>query len=132
MQTGNGASIFPTVSPDGRWIVFQSKATDLTVNPSSGYYYQLFAMDFGGFLTGMTNMQAQTNNFIRMLSSNAGLNESFTGAVFSANSRYVAFCGSSSLTLYRHDLYGGGTNLVVCTNCSESILMSAEGRIYRL
>ncbi|NOS70893.1 MAG: hypothetical protein HOP33_13300 [Verrucomicrobia bacterium] len=42
---GNNYSTNPVVSRDGRWVVFQSKATDLVPNTINNSYFHLFARD---------------------------------------------------------------------------------------
>ncbi len=108
-----GNCMFPIFSPDDEWVLFQSKAT-LTTN-TFGNIYQIFAR----------NLKTQTTRFISYKPDGTGLDSDAGSAVFSANSRYVAF--QSSSTIYRHDLQANTTNLVVCEDCMNPSI-TADGR----
>jgi Tol biopolymer transport system component len=125
---GNKSSINPAFSPDNNWALFQSLSTDLTTNVVNGTNYQLFAV-IPPF-DGKNPFPQQGTNVLRLISySNAfrhpGLSADATGAVFSANSRFVAFYATPQNAIYRHDLYANpnsfsdsnANNLLVCTNC---------------
>lgn len=45
IYTANGLSINPIFSPDSRWVIFQSLATDLTYDPDLISGYQLYARE---------------------------------------------------------------------------------------
>jgi Tol biopolymer transport system component len=55
---GNGASSSPVVSPDGRWVVFRSDASDLVPRDTNGTS-DLFVRDM---LTGTTRLVSSTTN----------------------------------------------------------------------
>jgi len=123
---GNGSSINPLFSPDGRWVVFQSQANNLTTN---GYpipqalngWYNLFARDLASNTTTLISADANGLAF----------SGSSTGAVFSSNGRYFAFDGSytensaSVQKVYLFDFLARA-NTLVCTNCFNPSL-SADG-----
>jgi Tol biopolymer transport system component len=93
LQVANGPSTDPSFSPDGRWLLFYSQASDLIANQTGSFIFGLFAFD----------RQANTMRFISRANS-------LTGAVFSANSQYVAFSAYEPLTtiptVYRFDMLG--------------------------
>jgi hypothetical protein len=109
--SGNGLSEYPVFSPDGRWLVFRSAATDLTTNGLPG----LFARDLWSNTTALVSFPPSVLPF----------SSQPTGVVFSADSRFVAFANTNITGLY--DLHTG-TKSVVCTNCRAPSL-SADGHL---
>jgi Tol biopolymer transport system component len=120
LVSGNAAGVgvgglHPLFSPDDHWLIFSSVATDLTTNNSSGFT-NLFAQDLD-------------SNIMRMISVGAGGTSPvgyLRGAVFSADSRSVAFVSRSNLVV-KYD-FASGTNLVVCAGCDNPSL-SGDGRL---
>jgi Tol biopolymer transport system component len=108
--TGSGVSTNLLLSPDGRWVVFQSTARDLTDDPVTGSSLQLYARDLTGPKTHLVSHRGGTPpggpGWYAEISGGA------IGAVFSANSRYLAFYGATSFTGYLHDLWHHTTNVV--------------------
>jgi len=109
-RTGNRQSWRPLTSPNGRWVVFQSHATDLTTNEVLTGRVQLFAR----------NLDARQTKLLTQGTS-AGSSFGATNVVISGNSRHVFFRDTSNYTIYRHDLESEVPlpNRVVCTNCSN-------------
>jgi uncharacterized repeat protein (TIGR01451 family) len=92
--SGNGGSDYPTVSDDGRYVAFESFATDLSPADSNDYY-DIYARD------------RQTGSNILCsphLGGASGGNADSYYALITANGRYVAFLSDSS------DLVAGDTN----------------------
>jgi Tol biopolymer transport system component len=117
---GNGPSILPFFSPDARRVFFYSLATNLTADYLSAPVFRLFSRDL-------------VSDETRLLSINANglpLSDASTGAVVSADSRFVAFyTASSTPTIYRFDFQSSEqTSKVVCTNCSSPAI-SGNGRL---
>ncbi len=123
---GNGASFKPLVSPDGRWVLFQSTATNLT---SPSYTFpanraQEFVRDLKGSNTLLLSFGVD----------GLPLSGTPTSQVFSLDSKVVAFGGKFVLgtngipvaAIYVYDLFTR-TNCLVCTNCQEPSL-DATGR----
>jgi len=111
---GNGSSVAPVFSPDDRWIVFTSVASDLTTNTTGGLT-GLYARDR---LTSSTRMISVGNDG----QTSAGFAH---GAVFSANSRHVAFVTASNAVLV-YD-FESSTSHCVCVACDNPSI-SADGR----
>jgi Tol biopolymer transport system component len=109
--TGNGLSEYPVFSPNGRWLVFRSAATDLTTNGLPG----LFARD----------LWSNTTALVSFPPSALPLSAQPTGVVFSADSRFVAFANTNVVGLY--DLQAG-TGSIACADCRAPSL-SADGRL---
>jgi Tol biopolymer transport system component len=109
---GDSDSLAPIISPDSRWVLFYSAATDLTTDSLAGGYFRIFAHDL-------------SQNQTRLLSG-VSLSETCTGAIFSANSRYVAFYTTNSQTIFRYDFQTQASTLV-CTNCSNPAI-SGDGQ----
>jgi Tol biopolymer transport system component len=108
--TGNGVSTNLVMSPDGQRVVFQSRARDLTDDPVTGSYFHLYARDLAGRRTHLVSHRGGTPPVGG--SWYAEISGGVTGAVFSANSRYIAFYGATNFTGYLHDLLHYTTNLV--------------------
>jgi len=138
---GNKASWKPLVSPDGRWVIFSSLATDLTTNVFPNASVQLFARSVA---SNRTKLLSRDTNGV-------ALSGGASNAVISYDSRYVFFQGASTnFAIYRHDLlsdsvttmtliHQNGTNflqsstvllpnILVCTNCA-SPSPGADGRL---
>jgi Tol biopolymer transport system component len=83
------------ISPDGRWVIFESQANNLTTNNLNGVAVALFARDLSSNVT----------HLVGVLPTAANQGAFFpAGAAISGNSRYVAFpSGNSYLTV--HDLF---------------------------
>jgi Tol biopolymer transport system component len=82
---GNGSSVFPSISADGRYVAFYSFARNL-VTPHTGSYYDIFVYDL------------QTND-IKLVSVNStGVqgNDHSSKPSISADGRYVTFSSSAS------------------------------------
>jgi Tol biopolymer transport system component len=112
---GNSPSIEPLVSPDGRWVLFASLATDLLTNNIPGGVRRLFARDL---LTASTIPVS--------IGPDAGLQWGFAnGDVFSADSRFVAWVSARTNVLVTGLLNQSRT--LVCSNC-ENPSLSGDGR----
>jgi Tol biopolymer transport system component len=127
--TANGPSINPTFSPDSRWVLFQSLATDLTYDTGNVSDYQIYAREIDTKFIKRISYSGSEGTNAFPLSGGA------TNPVFSADARFVFFEGSSNNLIYRHDLLNdmddAGTarrpNLVVCAGCANPSA-SSEGR----
>ena len=126
----NAASLNPAFSPDSRWLIFQSLASDLIDDSAQIATHQLYARNL------------TSSNFIKRISysNSEGTNAPpLTGGAthpsFSADARFVFFEGNTSNLIYRHDLLNdmddSGTarrpNLVVCSGCANPSA-SSDGR----
>jgi Tol biopolymer transport system component len=113
--TGNDNSYSPRISPDGRWVVFESIATDLVANDPDGDRPDLFLRDI------------QANRTI-LLGPGESPVEGGNDAVFSANSQFVAY--TSNREVYVRNLTAATTTLVsVNTNGDPSLGTSDEPAI---
>lgn len=116
---GNGDSVAPRLSSDGRFVVFSSSASDLVTNANSQFYLSVFLRD-------------RSNNTTVLVSSSwsgsgGGNGDSILGQV-SANGRYVVYQSDAS------DLVPGDTNGVTdiflrdtYTGTTRLISMAADG-----
>ena len=108
--------INPIFSPDGNWVAFQSKSPNL-INPSlsSVSSYQIYAR----------NLISNKTYFISFIPTNiaptlTALPGDNTNAVFSGDSRYLAFRSFTNIygnPVCLHD-FVTGTNQLVCSNAS--------------
>lgn len=112
---GSGHSTEPLISPDSRWVLFASTAQDL-VTEAIGGRRSLFARDLTRRVTKLVSVGPD----------GSGQWGYAHGAVFSADSRFVAFVSADS-NLVVHDLLAG-TSRFVCSNGWNPSL-SAEGRL---
>jgi Tol biopolymer transport system component len=112
---GNGPSELPRISPDARWVVFQSRATDLVDPPLADASWEFFARNPWDGTTrhlsaGLPPASPVTNT---------------TPPVFSADSRTVVFPWSET-NLYLHSFEANQTILVSSNGVDAAV--SAEGR----
>lgn len=84
---GNGASSNGIISPDGRWVIFESTATDLVTNNTGGVL-SIFARDL---LSNVTHLVSAVSPLVGPTPVNCYP----ASARISGNSRYVAFALSS-------------------------------------
>jgi Tol biopolymer transport system component len=111
-QSGNAASFNPRISPDGRFVVFDSTATDLVPNSTNGTQ-ETFVRD----------LQTNTTSLVSVDQSGSGAaNLPSFGEAISADGRLVAFVTNASNVgslpsggheqLYVRDLIAQTTTLV--------------------
>lgn len=106
---GNSFSTEPILSPDARWVLFASKASDLTTNNTGGAR-NLFARDLIASNTTLVSIGPDGSDQWGYVN----------GATFSTNSRYVAWVSGSSNILVTDLL--NHTSVVVCANCERPSL----------
>src|SRR6266446_5992680 len=108
---GNGHSVSPVISADGRYVAFESEAANLVANDTNGVS-DVFVRD----------LQSGTTTMLSVNSSGAGAgNGASTSPLISADGRYVAFVSSASdlvandtnaaLDVFVRDLQSGTTTL---------------------
>ncbi len=107
---GNDRSFDPMLSPDGRWVVFRSRATDLLATNILfvGLRYRLYARDLASNTTTLISWEQNSPDC--------------TGVGFSASGRYFAYsgkdytcCSSAVERIYLYD-FQTQTNVVVSDN----------------
>ncbi|HUR46011.1 MAG TPA: hypothetical protein VMZ27_09075 [Candidatus Saccharimonadales bacterium] len=124
-NTANGDSINPLISSDGRWILFQSLASDLTTNLHPEFSLQEYVRDL-----------STSNTFLISYGPNGQTMAGTAGShVFSLNGRVAAFGGrfnldGSALTpvVFVYDLYAKA-NALICTNCQNPSLDAGGTRV---
>ena len=112
---GNAASEVPTLGPDGRWVVFHSRANDLVDPPTAFGGWQIYARD-------------PWNGVTRSLSGpigEAGPTTNLPPALFSRDGTVALFPWTQA-RWYRHVFAVNATD-AFCTNCAEPSV-SADGR----
>jgi hypothetical protein len=106
------------ISPDGRWVIFESQANNLTTNNLGGVAVALFARDLSSNLThlvGVLPTAANQGSFFP------------AGAAISGNSRYVAFPSANNF-LTVHDLFTR-TSVVAEDPIVANPSLSGTGRV---
>jgi Tol biopolymer transport system component len=115
--TGNGASMNPQFSPNGRWLVFQSLATDLTTNLVSPGYGQLFGY----------HLPTRTTHLLSCRPDGTGLTNHAQAPSFSGDGHYLFYHSVPDYCGYRYDLWAGETALVTSEIvCSNGLTLSAN------
>ena len=111
-QPGDGASIAPSISADGRYVAFESAADNLVPGDANASH-DIFVMDLRSGLVRLASarsdgVQADRGGFAPAISADGGM------VVFmSPATNLVAGASGGSLTqIYRKDLSGGGVSLV--------------------
>jgi Tol biopolymer transport system component len=113
---GTGYSVNPLFSPDDHWLVFASTAFDLVTNVLDGKTAYLFARD----------LHSDTTRLISVGFDGISPVAYSRGAVFSADSRHLAFVDTNDyVQLYD---FCTGRSTLVCTDCANPSI-SADGRI---
>jgi hypothetical protein len=92
---GDNVSSNGMISPDGRWVVFESRAQNLTTNFAPGSPFALFARDLWSNTTHLVSVGPTGNGQWGYVPGSATI---------SGNSRYVAF-SSGNIYLTVHDLH---------------------------
>jgi len=133
---GNASSFLPSVSADGRYVAFESVATNLIANDTNGAVRDIFMHDR---ITGSTTVVSVSSN------STQGNASSFLPSV-SADGRYVAFESDATnliandtngavRDIFMHDRTTGSTTVVSVNSnrtqgnaSSFSPSVSADGR----
>ncbi|PYJ56499.1 MAG: hypothetical protein DME24_22060 [Verrucomicrobia bacterium] len=107
--SGNGGSDWPTMTPDGRWVAFVSKATNLVAGASNNLG-DIYARD----LVSGTTIWVGTNVAAIMSGVNSQSHPiNSYNPVVSDNGNYVAFKSvGAALLVLRHNLQTGATDLV--------------------
>ncbi|MHB8169048.1 MAG: calcium-binding protein, partial [Thermoleophilia bacterium] len=111
-QPGDGASIAPSISADGRYVAFESAADNLVPGDANASH-DVFVTDLRSGLVRLASarsdgVQADRGGFAPAISADGGM------VVFmSPATNLVAGASDGSLTqIYRKDLSGGGVTLV--------------------
>ncbi|HKI72966.1 MAG TPA: hypothetical protein VKA81_11345 [Verrucomicrobiae bacterium] len=116
--SGNGASDSPTMTPDGRWVAFMSKAANLVAGATNNLG-DIYARD----LVSGTTVWVGTNVAAIMSGVNSQSHPiNSYNPVVSDNGNYVAFksIGAAQLVL-RHNLQTGATDLVSTNTVGNTI-----------
>lgn len=113
--SGNGPSTNAVLSPDDRWVVFESTSTDLTESNSTSGTPSLFGRDLHSNRTEISSVGPDGNPQWGVRGR----------AAFSGNSRFVALVGMN-LTAIRRDLELK-TSTLICSGC-DSLSLSGDGR----
>lgn len=122
--TGNDAAYFCSLSPDGRYIAFESRATNLVANDINGPLYDVFLRDT---LVNSTALVSANCN-----GTGSGNGNSYSGQV-SSDGRYITFASwawdlangdysAGVRNLFRRDLLTGQTVLV-----SQNLTLAGGG-----
>lgn len=115
-SAANGPSESPLITPDGRKVLFQSRASNLTSPSSGGIGYRLYLRD----------LDAKTTQLISPPSSRPNRTALASNVVLSHDGQSVAFAIESPSSIYLR-AFSETTNRLVCTNCFAPAL-SADGR----
>ena len=127
-ESGNGLSLNPSISADGRYVVFESYATDLVPGFGSGQYVDLYVRDLQTGTTEPVNVDTGRSDDLLL------------GYQFSADGRSVAFETANSVLMqddiFVRELAAHTTSLVSVSsdghsrgnNSSTTPVISADGR----
>ena len=101
---GDRDSVFPQISPDGRYVAFESEATDLVSNDLGFEQHQVYVRD----------MQAGTTTLVSQSSAGATGNDrsTLTGYPFTADGRSIVFT-SRAFNLVASDPNDGNSDVFV-------------------
>jgi Tol biopolymer transport system component len=145
LAVGNGPSINPVFSPDSSWILFQSRATDLTgqtLPPQA--QYQLYGRGVWstnvplpgciGLFPGRGYSPTKLISYVTIASPALGgtsaelpLPGGAANPRFSADSRFVAFEGGTN-SIFRHDLLAQDV-LIVTQSVGTGVSLTNRARV---
>jgi hypothetical protein len=131
---GNGASYYPRISANGRYVTFFSAATNLFASDVNGDVYDILLRD----------LVANTTELVSVTASGTQGNQNCTYPVISSDGRYVAFSSSATNMvsgdtngqedIFLRDRTGGSTSRVSVSstgvqanNVSSNAAISADG-----
>jgi Tol biopolymer transport system component len=119
---GNGDSDSPALTPDGRWLAFSSKATNLVVGVTN-YQGEIYVRDLANGAT--TWVSANSAAVMRSITNAPNRSITSFNPVISADGMFVAFksLGAASLLL-RHNLQTGNTDLVSSNAVGSAFIAS--------
>lgn len=124
--TGHGASLFPVINADGRYVAFESFADDLSATPDNFGSNDIFVRDVIGGVTEQVSVTAK----------GASADANSTQPAISADGRTIAFQSNASLTrgidngtqdVYVRTLANETTTLVSASIDSEPTNGSGSG-----
>jgi hypothetical protein len=116
-HSGNQESTNGMITPDSRWVVFESAAGNLTTNNTAGLL-SLFARDLRSNVTYVVSIAPNGNPQLGYVPG---------GVSISGNSRYVAFV-SVNLELFVHDLFTH-TSVSAGISAAAAPSMSRDSRV---
>jgi hypothetical protein len=134
--SSNGGGTSAVISPDGRYVAFQSRSTDLTNNPDLNGTFDVYLRD----------LQTGTTTLISVNPSGAAGNGSSANPVFTPDGRYVVFQSTASdlvpndtngtTDVFMRDLVTGTTTLVSVNSAgtgsgngaSQNAFVTPDGR----
>ncbi len=116
--SGNRGAVMPIISPNGRWVLFQSHAQNLVTNAFPGDFNQLFVRD----------LIEQQTRLVSLDTNGVGLDAGVVLATFSADEQQVLFAttNNSTANAYVYSLATGTIDLVATNAFNPAI--SGDGR----
>ncbi|MEW6158418.1 MAG: hypothetical protein AB1813_13375 [Verrucomicrobiota bacterium] len=114
--TGSDASSNPQISPDGRWVVFQSSAPNLVSPEVTAGFNRIYVRDLETAKTRLLNVGSAII---------VGATHPREFAIATGN-RFVVFTGGNRGSFFRHDLLLN-VNALVHTNAAAAVI-SDDGR----
>ncbi|HCH5773729.1 TPA: PxKF domain-containing protein [Vibrio parahaemolyticus] len=112
---GNGGSAQPSISADGRYVVFQSNATNLVDEDTNGYLTDIFVYDRQEESFEIVSRASSVGNDLGQQGSGFSSNPSISG-----DGRYVSFASFSN-DLVDEDTNGSNSDVFVYDRQNETI-----------
>ncbi|MDB6039767.1 MAG: hypothetical protein JWM99_3608, partial [Verrucomicrobiales bacterium] len=125
---GNGASTQATISPDGRFVAFQSLASDLVTNIDGNNKFDIFVRDLAANTTTLVSVGAsgEAAGGTEASGSPGGITGS-TGPLISLGGRYVLFNTTNNSLTLRDLVLNRSTNLAKLTGGFPLGRFSSDG-----
>jgi Tol biopolymer transport system component len=121
LGSGNGASYSPTISSDGRWVLFRSLARDLTSGSFPSPFENLFLRDLqAGITYALTHTPSNGNTDVAGAMTPDGRFVAFYGAFYSGSNPNLYVWDSQAAAL----VY---TNTPVTSNGALNVAISGDG-----
>jgi hypothetical protein len=126
---GNGDSVAPQITPDGRFVLFTSSASDLVTNRNGLFALNVFLRDRSSNTTALVSVN---------LNGTAGGNGSSMYGMVSTNGRYVLFQSdatdlvpgdtNAATDIFLRDMVSGTTTLIGLAANGADPVMTPDGR----
>jgi Tol biopolymer transport system component len=116
-QEANGRSAHPAISADGRWVAFESSATNLAAGDANGVGLDVYLKDLDTGALTRISLDEAGRQFARANSPR-----------LSANGRFVAFAAAtvqSNPSIYLRDVVAGTTTCVSCEGPTGTTRLAA-------
>ncbi|HEX7315053.1 MAG TPA: Calx-beta domain-containing protein [Pyrinomonadaceae bacterium] len=130
---GNFTASATALTPDGRYVLFVSEASDLTANDTNGMVKDIFRRDLQTNVTALASVNSAGTGSGNNFASDPSMSDDGQVVVFSSSATDFVPGGAGSTTpsVYAHDFAAGTTTLLSSTSNGTAMALpqiSGDGR----